>query len=1052
MVIRIRVPLLILAFTVFVAAEGRPQGRAAGSEGISTLYGGVRDLAGHVIVGAVLLVEVDDPAQPTGRRWRTTSTTLGDYEITGLPIGRYRVTITAPPFESLVKVVVLQQPVEGLNITLELPRHAEKISVPSKAVLPSSAMSPSIGTLFTRARIEALPLVHGPTVQSLLHFVPGVVPTEPLGVRGQFSAVGQRLLSHWLTIDGVSANLGLESVGGGVGAFGSGTLFGYDLAGSTRTQIPLHAIRELRVLMTGATAEDRRSPGAQLAIVTRSGSDRFTASADASMRPDALRSSDPFPTIDPTINLVNLVPQTTQYGDTTAAIGGPLWPTRVWFFATGDVQWIKHTFSTTISVPSARLRETAPLHLQPLLRAFPLPNGPAGEEEGLAEFSAPRPDDLSSSSVNVRLDATLLRDARMFARISRGQSERDSGRQSFSSSQSTSLTSTTLGVRTAGASITHDLTADVSEHLQQGSFGPGLAGTAGPFLFEDLLPAGRTEANSLVQVRVFPGLGGSLAAGRAPTQMRRQWQVAYALGMTQKHHTWRVGADYREVMEATIPAPYRYQFTFSGLTNFLQGRTVAIVAEESAPTRMRFPTASFFAQDTYRPLPRLTIDAGVRGTIRPAPVSRTDLEPLLLRFETLPALETRPVGSSLWATQRNFAPRIGAAYLLNASGHHETTLHGAWGLVFDDVATGTSLIGATYPYMRLRVLRGSAVPANPNDLQVPLPAPFSAEDFAGYRAFPSRLRSPKAYEGQIGVEHTWGTQRLNLTYVRAAGRDLVYAHTHYLRPSGHTTTIAAVSNDGRSDYQGLLTEYRRLFSRGFGIDVVYTFSRARDNDTGRFQPPPHVLQPSSNRGPADYDYPHVLHMNVSLDLEALRWPATLRPLVAATQLQIVGAVQSGAPVTVTTDRELDGVFGFYSLRPDAVSGQPIWIPAPTVPGGRRVNPAAYQIPVERRQGTLARNTLRGAPLRQVDISLSRTFTLGARRTLQIRADAYNVFNLLNIGPPYGGLANSTRFGRPLGLYATTREDNQGLSEGGGLIPVLQSGGARTIQLGVRFGM
>ena len=79
-------------------------------------------------------------------------------------------------------------------------------------------------------------------------------------------------------------------------------------------------------------------------------------------------------------------------------------------------------------------------------------------------------------------------------------------------------------------------------------------------------------------------------------------------------------------------------------------------------------------------------------------------------------------------------------------------------------------------------------------------------------------------------------------------------------------------------------------------------------------------------------------------------------------------------------------------RPDLVSGVPFYIQNPTLPGGRGINPAAFNVPVEFRQGDLARNALRGLSYSDWDFAVQRQFGIGERVKLEWRADFFNLPN------------------------------------------------------------
>jgi hypothetical protein len=127
---------------------------------------------------------------------------------------------------------------------------------------------------------------------------------------------------------------------------------------------------------------------------------------------------------------------------------------------------------------------------------------------------------------------------------------------------------------------------------------------------------------------------------------------------------------------------------------------------------------------------------------------------------------------------------------------------------------------------------------------------------------------------------------------------------------------------------------------------------------------------------------------------------------------------------------------------------PVWIADATSSTGERLNSAAFWETDElSRQGILGRNTLRSSPLRQIDLSVSRFVRVGERQ-LTLRIDAFNVLNVANFGSPETDLRVTKAFGRPFQSYANAL--GTGTLTGGGLMPVQQVGGPRSIQLSLRF--
>ena len=133
------------------------------------------------------------------------------------------------------------------------------------------------------------------------------------------------------------------------------------------------------------------------------------------------------------------------------------------------------------------------------------------------------------------------------------------------------------------------------------------------------------------------------------------------------------------------------------------------------------------------------------------------------------------------------------------------------------------------------------------------------------------------------------------------------------------------------------------------------------------------------------------------------------------------------------------------VRPDYVTGEAIWLSDPKVPGGKRLNEAAFKIPSGYAQGDLGRNALRGFGFAQLDLSLRRTIPLGERIQLNLSAQGYNVTNhpnFANPSPQEGSNMSSPNFG------VVTQMLYQGF--GGGVNSLYRSGGPRSMEFSVRL--
>ncbi|MBL8240815.1 MAG: TonB-dependent receptor, partial [Bryobacterales bacterium] len=451
-----------------------------------------------------------------------------------------------------------------------------------------------------------------------------------------------------------------------------------------------------------------------------------------------------------------------------------------------------------------------------------------------------------------------------------------------------------------------------------------------------------------------------------------------------------------------------------------------------------FQNWSSFAQDTWRIHPRLTLSYGVRWEINPAPVGSkplyTFLEPADKR-DVHPA----PVGTPLYKTDwTGFGPRLGLVWQLSPKAGRQTTLRTGWGLFHD---LGAGIIGqsaAGYPYFRQRnFLQGTFFPL-PEELakgpEFTLKPPINSIYGAS-----QGLRLPVTHQWNVTLERALGTSRIfSVGYVGAAGRRLL-RQEYWVNPNEDVTYAYLLRNRAFSDFHSLQAQIQQRPVKGLQFLASYTFGKSLDTNSNDSVSNLIALQidPKRDRGPSDFDIRHTLSGAWTLEL-----PYWFR----GWSLDGVVSLRTATPVDVTFYRDLG--FGIYNLRPDPIEGVPMVIADPNVAGGRRYNYDAFEIPWEfpGRQGKLGRNVLRGFGLAQVNLTIRREFTIREPLKLQFRAEMFNALNHPSFADPSGSLL-SPQFG-----YSTSML-GRSLGRGGvngGLNPLFQIGGPRSVQLSARF--
>jgi hypothetical protein len=146
------------------------------------------------------------------------------------------------------------------------------------------------------------------------------------------------------------------------------------------------------------------------------------------------------------------------------------------------------------------------------------------------------------------------------------------------------------------------------------------------------------------------------------------------------------------------------------------------------------------------------------------------------------------------------------------------------------------------------------------------------------------------------------------------------------------------------------------------------------------------------------------------------------------------------------NEQYEGIPLSNAFRPDLVYGAPLWLDDASMPGGRRINPAAFAATKAELQGTLGRNAFAGFGMSQIDLAIRREFRWHDHYALQLRAEAFNATNHANFADPTRYLSSAV-FGQSTSMLNVMLGTG---SPGSGLAPILQTGGPRNLQVTVRL--
>ena len=1008
----------------------------------ATLSGTVEDQTGAIVAGAhIALINVAQGSQRLA-----TSNNDGRFVFPSLPPGQYSLTATRDGFAPVeVKNVALNVNDQvALRITLSVGEISQSVEVLEGASLVNE--SAEVATTVDRQFVANLPL-NGRSFQPLMTLTPGVVQTR-VGSNdlGQFSVNGQRADTNYFTVDGVSANTAMSG-SQNQGQTLAGTLPGLTVFGGTNNLVSVDALEEFKVLTSSYAAEFGRSPGAQVSIVTRSGTNSFHGSIFDYVRNDVFDANDWF------ANRSRLTKPPLRQNDFGGVFHGPILLPRFgeggkqpwyngrnrsfFFFSYEGLRLRQPVVISNAEVPSINLRQTALPRIQPYLNAFAVPNGP-DLGNGLAQFSAAYSSPATLNATSLRIDQTFGAKLALFARFNHAPSHSTSRAQTqLSSPRTVAFRTRTLtfgGTYSLTANSNNDLRLNYTENRAGAFLRLDEFGGAVPVPDSALFPSFASPAESQVAFSLLFGLRPELRVGSSTTSVQRQWNLVDTLSILVAEHQFKLGIDYRRLNPTFSVSRYFQQAAFSNATAVRNASvsSLGLLANEDAEPR--FLNFSAFGQDTWRATQRLTLTYGLRWEVNPAPHGADGNDAYTaLGIDNPATITLAPQGTPLYHTRYlNLAPRVGIAYMLGQQVGRETVLRAGAG-VFYDMGNAQSTLGFTLPPFSTGFL--NPAPANvpyPLSEAAAQPPPFPNPPFAFVAAFDPHLKLPRTYQWNIAVEQSLGAaQTVSASYVAALGRELISVR-RLVNPNSTFANVQAVRNEASSDYHALQLQFQRRLSRGLQALASYTWSHSLDDASSDFGI-------GLDHAASDFDLRHSFSAATTYDIPAPRSPWA-RALFGNWSIDAILRSQSATPVDLIARSTI--LFGeTLNIRPDLNSGQPLYLDDPKAPGGRVFNRAAFAIPPLGRQGTLGRNVMRGFPLNQTDFSLRRRFGLGERVSLLFRADVFNLFNHPNFADPVNSLSSGS-FGQSNSMFG------KGLGSGtfgAGLSPLYQIGGPRSMQ-------
>jgi hypothetical protein len=1025
----------------------------------ASITGRVTDPSKALIVGA----NVAAVSSGTSFRYEAVTNASGEYYLTNLPPGSYRLEIEKTGFKKLIKPDVTLHVQDALEINFEMTLGPASQSVTVEAGAPLvNTESGTVSTVIDRTFVDNLPL-NGRSFQTLIMLTPGVVVTATaFDDQGQFSVNGQRADGNYFTVDGVSANFGVTGYTPLVQAAG-GALPALSVNGGTNSLVSVDAMQEFRIQTSSFAPEFGRTPGGQISIATRAGTNDFHGTLFEYFRNDVLDANDWF---NGYTNNPPLPKAEERQNDFGGVFGGPIIKDKTFFFFSYEGLRLRQPATQETVVPDNASRQQAPTAMQPFLNAYPIQNGPE-LGLGLAKFNASYSDPSSLDATSIRIDQAIGSRVNLFARYNYSPSDLTQRGPFLSTARVLSMresVSSTVQTGTLGLSqmitrrISNEFRANYSNDRVGTTYALDNFGGAEPLSDALVFPSGYSSREGLFQFILIGS--GTYYQGKQGTDEQRQINLVDNFFVVRGSHQMKIGVDYRWLSPFSSPYTYSQLAEFLGVTcssppcpGYAQSGTSAVAAVFAYQSDSLISTnLSLYGQDTWRITPRLTVTYGLRWDLN-TPLKGKNLanQPFTVTgLDNPPTIALAPRGTPLYkTTYDNVAPRFGVAYLLTDKPDWATVLRGGFG-IFYDLGYG-SLGGASYsfPFEGLKVIPGASLPLSPTNATPPQLATSAPVTGTMVVAEP-HLELPRTYEWNATLEQSLGSsQLLSLTYVGAAGRDLLRV-TPLLNPNPDFPFLDVISNTTSSNYQALQIKLERRLFKGLQALASYTLSHSIDDaSTDAYatylNTPSFIASPSIDRGNSDFDIRHAFTAGVTYNLPSPESNKIAHATLGGWSVDGFIFARTAPPVDVVSGLVFADGIDLYP-RPDVVPGVPLVLYQSQYPGGKAFNPAAFTPPPTGQQGDFGRNVLRGFGAWQADVAFQRQFQLTEKVGLHFRGEFFNLFNHPNFGPPDNNLTDAL-----FGLSTQTLASSLGSGgANGGFNPLYQIGGPRSIQLALKL--
>jgi hypothetical protein len=1008
--------LFVLIFGAFSATRSVAQDEAA-------IRGTLSDATGSAIAGG----SVKTKNLETGSLRTLTTDDSGRFEAPALAVGAYEVSAEKAGFQpARTKVNLVLGQRATVDLQLAVAELQQNVQVQETAISADVTTTETSGLVGER-QVKDLPL-NGRSYDQLVTLNPGVVNytsqraggigTSNSVVGNMFSASGRRPQENLYLLNGVEYT-GASEINNTPGG-ASGQLLGVD------------AVREFSVVKDDYGAEYGKRPGAQINIVTASGSNGVHGSAYEFLRNSTLDARNFFDHGD--------IPQF-QRDVFGASLGGPIKKDNSFLFVNYEGFRQNLGLSDVTLVPDASSRATAVAGIRPLLALWPIANGPelltsTGAPSGIAEAFTNPVQHVREDFGTARFDETLSNKDSLAAVYTVDDSTAHSPSNNpftvddiFLREQVVSLSEThifsprvlnraTFGFSRGGFYFNSGTTVDL----------PSWVNASQPV--GAVVVGGGTTLNGASQIA-----NGGTNAGSNLRAARNLFTAEDHLTLTHGNHLFDLGVWFQRLQSNDSLLQDQYgQISFSSLQTFIQQGIVSTYtyAPSYTPLGWRSSEGAFYAEDAVKLKPSLELCIGFRGEFTNG-WNEADGRASNYLYNSAGVILSQPaLGSSALAVNNaKFlpAPRLSLAWAPFAS--KKTVIRAGVGVYYALLDNLSYRLDQNPPYNTVYAVKN-----------IPFSSIAPGKTYAGAKVIPSgvqpNLQTPTVESYTFKIEQQIAPNTvLSVGYIGSHGyHELLSLDTNlpvpticpaspcptgypagaYYFPANARLANNSVWNttgwfsEGVSSYNGLEVDINHRIARGLQFRGAYTFAKALDdgdnmNTSVATNSPAFVanpLQPTADYGRASFDVRHSAVINATYDLpfgrSVLRRRAWLNRLIEDWQLSGIETIQSGLPFTpqLSYNPSNDG----DTRNPVRPSWNPVFA-GPLILGlpGKYFNPNSFVQPLPGTYGNVGRNVLQGPGLAELDLSIAKRFALSERFNLQFRAESFNLLNRANLNAP-----------------------------------------------------